>query len=399
MAIFFRCPCGQDLRADEARAGGRIECPACCDAVPVPSLREANQSVGITPLPSLELPGRQNPHSSAAPACAALPGSVPSRTLPPLDFDQSEPPVYPLARDLTVDSDQEWYDAQRHEVEFLFTRARKELAARRRLATGWRREIHWFECLLYPCRAWPILLILALSWATLTAVLMAALPAVQDGVTLGGWLVLPAFPLFLLSYTAAFYRCVLGSAEVGEAGLVRWPGVDLLQVARTGTACLVCFLAGPIIPAAAAFFFWLNSGDLALVDQLILLELGLAAVGYWAFALLAVDESGRLRSASPGAVGRLVRTLGWRGWLMVALIAAGMLVHFRLALGAVEDMHRNPGGWLALLWWDYWGMAWAVFLLRWFGLSRFRTQEERKRSREFSLDEAALPSRCACPTF
>jgi hypothetical protein len=400
MAIFFRCHCGQDLRVDEERAGGRTECPACCEIVPVPSLPEANHLLGIMPLPLLELPARHAQPARPAPACAALPGPVP---VPPtgraLDFDPTPAPVYPLAVDLTLDSSQQWYATERREAERLFARARLELDERRRQAPGWRREIHWFECLLYPFRAWPVLIILALAWATLSAVLMALLPAVQDGVTLAGWLLLLGFPVLLLSYTAAFYRCVLASADAGEAGLVRWPGVDCLQVLRTGAACLVCFLAGPVIPAVAAFIFWLNSGDFMLVDQLILLELGLAAVGYWMLGLLAVDETGHLRASSPAGVSRLARSLGWRGWLMVTLIAVGMLVHCRLALGAAETMHRNPGGWLALLWWDFWGMAWVVFLLRWFGLSRFRALEQRKRGGQPSLATNAPPSRCAYTTF
>jgi hypothetical protein len=68
-----------------------------------------------------------------------------------------------------------------------------------------------------------------------------------------------------------------------------------------------------------------------------------------------------------------------------------MLVHIRVALGSMEDMHRNAGGWLALLWWDFWGMAWVVFLLRWFGLTRFRAQQQRKRATDPGLANPERP--------
>jgi hypothetical protein len=54
------------------------------------------------------------------------------------------------------------------------------------------------------------------------------------------------------------------------------------------------------------------------------------------------------------------------------LAAAGVLVHLRLTLDAIVIMHgpSAAGGWLALVWWGFWGGAWVVFLLRWYGRSK-----------------------------
>jgi len=379
MAIFFRCPCGQDLRADEERAGRRTECPACGELVPVPTLAEANQDLGIASLPPLELPGRPKTRPAAGAECPALPGSDPPRKrVPSPDLDDEESSIYPLVTEPPEASTPEWYQAERNEVRRLFAQARRDLSDQRQQSAGWSREKHWFECLLYPLRAWPVLLILSVCWATLIAVLRNLLPVDDGGMLLAAlpvlvilWLVLP---LVLLSYTCNFYRRVLASGTEGEAGRVCWPGTDPLEILRTGAACVVSFLAGPVVPLVVAFFFWLHSGDLELVDRLILLELGLIAAGYWTLALFAVEENDRLRAANPLAVARLAGALSREGWVTVGLIAFGVVLHFLVSLSSVEALHRSPGGWVALVWWGFWGMAWIVFLLRWFGLARFRVK-------------------------
>jgi hypothetical protein len=67
MAIFFRCSCGQDLRAEEEQAGDRMECPACCRLAPVPSLALDNQRLGIGSVPVLEIPTQPIPLGFAGP--------------------------------------------------------------------------------------------------------------------------------------------------------------------------------------------------------------------------------------------------------------------------------------------------------------------------------------------
>jgi hypothetical protein len=248
-------------------------------------------------------------------------------------------------------------------------------------------------------RAWLILLILAFIWATLAAVLMALLSAEED-VLAPQWLPvlgIPLLPLFaLVGYTCAFFRCVLASGKEGKAGQIRWPGAaDITQVLWSLAACLLSFLATPVVPVAVAILFWLYSGDLTWVDRLILWELGLVAVGCWALALLAVDQSGRLRDVNPVALARMTGRLGWRGWLLVGLATAGVLFCFHFTLGALEDLHDVSLAWLALFWWGFCGTAWIVFLLRWFGVSQFRARQRRKdEGKAYLAHESRSPAHC-----
>src|SRR5262249_59313021 len=103
-----------------------------------------------------------------------------------------------------------------------------------------------------------------------------------------------AVPVVLvLGYVCGFLHCVLTSAAAGEVGTILWPGGDVFLVARSVVLWVLCFLAGPVVFAGAAFLYWLNSGDLQPVDWLVLGELGILAVGYWIFALLSVGRRER----------------------------------------------------------------------------------------------------------
>ncbi len=359
MAIYFQCACGQDLRAEERQAGGSIECVACGRPALVPSLTQANQGLGLAAQPlleSLEIPGRPPP--------------------PP----RSEEPTVPVLR-VKPEEDTAWEEVRRAEdrrrARRLVADARRELRERRSTAPGWQRETTWLECLVYPLRTWPVLLGLALGWATVTALLLAQMTDLFRGEDADAATWLPGLPFLAVLFALwcfhwGFYQCVLASATEGEAGVIRWPGADVLLMLRSGTTALVGFLAGPAVFVAVAVWFWMNSGELEWLDQLILVELGLAAATYWALVLLAVEKSGRLRDVNPLAVLRLAGALEWRGWVLILLAALGGVVHFQLAFAALGLFHDGPGGWFVLGWWGFWGFAWVVFLLRWYGLARYR---------------------------
>jgi hypothetical protein len=381
MAIYFRCFCGQDLSAPESQAGGRKECPACGQRPPVPTLAEANQGLDMTSVPLLELPARSAPAGAPRPAaCPALPGPLPTPKPEAADwFPEPDSPVYQVAQDIGIDEDRVRRRLERRQTRWLIARAREELDARERLARGWPMETFWFECLLYPLRAWPLLLGLAVAWATFTGLVVVLLPvllpedweAADLGAQLPLWLFLFLVMGVLAGYTVAFMRCVLMSASEGEAGLIRWPGADVLLVLHSAAACLVGFLTGPVVAVVVAFLFWLNSGDLVEVDYLILGELGLVAAAGWVLALLAIDQGGRLRDVHPAALARHARKLGWRGWLAAGLMAVGLWAGAYVALFALEELHHSLLGWVVLVWVGFLGQAWTVFLLRWLGLSRY----------------------------
>jgi hypothetical protein len=129
---------------------------------------------------------------------------------------------------------------------------------------------------------------------------------------------------------------------------------------RSGIKWLVCFLAGPVIFAAAGLLYWLQCGDPTLVDWLILTELGVVAGAYMIFVLMSLTDGGRLRDLNPVAVADLAHQLGWRGLALALAAALVFLLHGWALLTGVAMVHTEPvqglllvaGGWLSALYWS-----------------------------------------------
>jgi hypothetical protein len=265
------------------------------------------------------------------------------------------------------------------QVQRWLAHAMEEADARKAAARQWARERYWFQCLTYPLRAWPLVFGLTFAWFLVTGLALAVLPNLSEPAELLPWLFVLPVTAGLFCYTCAFCRCVLVSACRGEAGFVSWPRGGVAQIAWSGLVGLVCLLAGPVVPLVVAFTFWLNSGDLGLVDWLILWELGTLAVLGWVLGLLAVLDGGRLRDAGPGGAAGLVRRLGLRVLgvaLLGSAVAAGQAV---LTLFLLEVQGGDGGDWIVSAYCWAGELVWMIFLLRWLGLTCFWVRQKRSK--------------------
>src|SRR5438270_11250571 len=114
----------------------------------------------------------------------------------------------------------------------------------------WPLETRWDQCLLYPLRAWFLLLYLAgglagLSGAAVLTLLDPLGPPAFLGRQQWAWLGLGVLALLVLAYACGLLQCALSSGLAGEAGKVRWPACNLLLVLRSAALWLLWFLAGP----------------------------------------------------------------------------------------------------------------------------------------------------------
>jgi hypothetical protein len=184
---------------------------------------------------------------------------------------------------------------------------------------------------------------------------------------------------------------VLHSALSGEAGLIRWPAWDLGYILKSGLRCFLSFLAGPVVPAGVALYFWLNSGDLAAVDRLILFELGLLTFAYWALLLISAEESNDWRAVGPASVAGLVRRHGYRALLTALLAGLGVLAVVPAGLAALESLHGGLDGWAALTALAGAALFWLFFLLRCFGLSCFYSPRGGAKGRKPPSPAGPLP--------
>jgi hypothetical protein len=231
---------------------------------------------------------------------------------------------------------------------------------------------------MYPLRAWLLVGGLAAGLTYLSTIGLLLLPVLLDAGASASkqvlaWVVFPALSQVVLGYTCAFLHCVLTSSIAGENRHVHWPGRDVPLVMKSIATWFVCFIGGPIIPGAVAFWFWLNWGDPKVLDVLIMAELCTATVCYWLLAILTVAQTGRLRDSNPLRVADAAYDLGWRRLLVVVAAGAVATAYGFWVCTAVTFVHNNLGlAWLLL------GICWltglylATFLMRYLGLCFYR---------------------------
>jgi hypothetical protein len=140
------------------------------------------------------------------------------------------------------------------------------------------------------------------------------------------------------------------------------------------SAC-VCILAGPIVFASVGWWFWLETGELQIVDRLMLWELGAATFLSWLLAFAAVNIKDQLLAAWPGAAVAVAAQFGWR-LLPISLSAAAIFwVHASWLLFTLEVRINEPAAELFLLFLCCLSfLFWMTFLCRWIGIAWFHLQ-------------------------
>jgi hypothetical protein len=355
MTIKFICTCGKHLRARDEMAARRSVCPRCGSPVGIPSRQPTHSGAVATPLTPLE---RMRQARTRAPAPAA-----------PAALQDSPRPAVPRALDPRL-------------VHLLTSRG-----TRRPDLTGRRLEKHWYECLVYPFRAWQLFLGLALILTLISTGASVFLPqllfeptAIPSSVSFVRLICVFFLSTMLLivvvGLPCSFLECVLSSAAAGEVYYIRWSGHPLNVILFSGAKWLACFLAGPIVFAGAGVLYWMYCGEENLLDWLIVTELGIVAVGYWIFALVAVTDQGRLRDLSPVAVADMAHRLGGRALALVAFAALLFLAHGLAMIAGVAEVHNGTlKGWLLLTAGWVSGLFWSTFFCRLLGIWCHRTQQ------------------------
>ena len=357
MTIKFVCSCGKHLRARDNMAARRSVCPRCGAPVGIPSLKPTHAGTTAAPLTPAERQRRARERASTSAATSSSPS----------DHVTAEPPR-PLDTSLV--------------------RLASARGPRLPDPPGRFLETRWHECLLYPLRAWHLYVGVALFMSVLSAVMVTFLPRFLAEPPADPWL-LRIFHLTcvllliaLVGIPCSFLDCVLSSAIAGEVYYIRLAAHPLVVVMLSGAKWLACFAAGPVVFAGVAWLYWLQCGDLLVLDWLILGELGVATIAYWIFALLAVTERGKLRDLNPVAVVDLAHRLGWRALGVVFTAALLLLIH---GVGLIEGtalVHDNTfKGLLTLagIWVS--GLFWSTFFCRllgvWCHVSRIAPDEPR----------------------
>ena len=237
------------------------------------------------------------------------------------------------------------------------------------------RSIGWRHYFLYPVRAWPILLGLAVVLTYLSTTVPFLLPKDFDSFTelvknTATSIILATICQTVLGYAFVFLFLVLVSSTEGEMRPVYGVGRDCRHAVAGLSAWLVCFLAGPILPAAVAVWYVLRAEEPGPLDQIVIAELVFVAVIYWLLGFVAVGQSGRLKSANPLYVADVAMSVGWRALLLIATTGALAVAGYFSARYALGELALNlERTWLVLGATSFGMLYGATFLMRYLGLT------------------------------
>lgn len=346
MSIKFHCSCGKKLRARDAMAARQVVCPQCGQRLGVPVSGAATRSGFTRPLsveeylqhprnPDTEQDFR--PNSAAADAASRLAERY---------FPESgePPPPDPSRRKKGRGTLHSWLIGER-------SRPRSALDFAVRM------------CQLLVPAAGVRMIGLGVVLAGLVLVTALALPQAQDflqqqeTVKLITLAPVATIPIYLIGQVCAWFLCVLVSEISGHKTDRTWIDFNVKQ-AFTGFACFaLTFLAGPIAPAALAVWFWLHSGDMKVIDWLIVAQLGIVAAGYWLLALVEISMSRWPRLPNPNRVAELALQLGWRTFAAIGTATALAGIHAWVLYWALLHLLVEPGRAIPAL------LGWGVSVL------------------------------------
>ncbi len=346
MAIKYVCSCGKRLSAPEKHAGRLHVCPGCGESVQIPLLLTPDsERPPLTPQDRRRLAQRRGE--------ATPPASVATKKSPPETAVLDRHLMARIARGLKE----------------------RTLRPRQRRAL----ETHWYQCLVFPLVEWRLWLAPALLLPVPFFVAALLLPRAAAFLEAGSAAAFAVGAWSLLGSLAVGIPCDLlrralsDAAGGGNAGLER-RRLFLLEILKTAAIWLVCFLAGPIIPALGVLFFAMEAGDLRWFDWTFVGHLFVLAVGSFLMVMGSVAERG-WRGLNPITVIDLTHRLNYRAAILALVGSILVAAHGVLAVLGMEQLHAEPvvGG-LILAVFGPSAMFSGGFLFRLLGLWCFRTR-------------------------
>lgn|GEM_PF-1473882 len=360
MSIRFICSCGKHLRARDEMAGRRSVCPQCGMPVGIPLLNPTHPGAPqghMTPAERLRHQARLRKVDELFQGGAAV------QPAPSSGAAQAPPASGQAPSTLS---------------EELFPRPLDPALVR--LVGGarpqpWRLETRWYQCLLYPLRAWWLILPMAAVLSLFTAGTLLVLPEIlklhhkAQGMAL---LAVPylGFVCLMLGYACSVPEGALTSGFAGEFRHIHWAGRSVWQAVRSFIVWFFCFLAGPFLFMIASLIYWIHCGDPGLLDWFILVELNIMGVSYGLLTLLSFCRRERLADVNPWQVALLIHRLDYRVLGLVFATASVVLAHGLALLAALNRFQQEAaaGSWLFIMAAWLSGLFCTTFLLRLTGI-------------------------------
>jgi hypothetical protein len=325
MSIRFACKCGKHLRAGDTMAGRHTLCPKCGALVAIPTAGQAIAGAASarpqTAAP--DVPSSQAEASDDAEEIGPIllrvrrrndkdPNQFRKSVWVPIDPDRGPPPE----------------------------KLPKPVRTTRR-RYNWQLETRWYQSLPYVLRARIVLSSLSVAQAGLVLWAAVLLPKINAGTQEFPTTEVMAFAAAATAaaiYTLGLFDCVLSSAAAGEYRFFAYPGADL--GIRGFASCMLCFLAGPLLPALFGLIYWLRCGDPDSLDWIIIAESAGVTFAYWVFEIIAARETGAWL-ASPIDAASILTRLGPRSLVVAAGLPGLGYLYARLVLAGLVRWHTG----------------------------------------------------------
>jgi hypothetical protein len=354
MTIKFYCTCGKRLSAREESAGRRSMCPRCGRPVGVPPMKPTHPGVPM------------EPPLTPAQRIETLVQTI--RPISPFD-SMTRTPSVPQYQAILIETTQGDPVAAVGQVQEVERHERRRRRFRSREPADWPQEHDAVDCLFFPFRTMGILACLSAGLTLATLFILVLVLQDVESSTLGRYVVCLAIALPAIAYTSVFLQKVLYFGSNGETRRICWPGPKSLMPLRSLAAAFGSFLAGPVAFVVVGVWFWIHSGELQFVDDVIFWELSLACLFSWCLGFTTVSLRGRWRGLWPGAVADVAAHLGRTG---LKILLAGLVIfglHAFFAIAVVETILSTPATWFLFFFWWLSILFWLTFTFRWLGLA------------------------------
>ncbi len=194
-------------------------------------------------------------------------------------------------------------------------------------------------------------------------------------------LLLPlALPLIVsfslvMGYLGLFFGRVLAASAFGEDNHPRWPDWDTHEVSEGLGRWIWAALMGFVVGGFPAVAFWINCGEIDVIDTFIFGDLAGLGIAYALMALAAALLHENLLSANPVAVVLAIKRVGWdyvSPCVLTGLGIASAVLAWRFVLFHAPNIMVGVLG----LWGCWvWGLYQAMVIFRTLGLTYHKHTE------------------------
>lgn len=339
MSVRFTCECGKKFTARNDFRGKHIQCPVCHSLISIPGRRSllsflaaprtSNAVIAAKSSATIRSASSKN-DSSTDPWGEDYRRASHRRQQQPSDqasasHDPADAPLKGRAASIRLRHPPRW----------------------EKLISDGGGALRWYHSISYPLIKVPVFCWQGVALSIITAVGLVGWVSIDrtrggNGLPYTALGLAAFFAVYVLGTTCTYFNSMLALAARGKVKLEPNIDTDPVVAAANCGLWLACFLAGPVFVVALAGAYWVNCGELVLLDWVILAELGAVTIGWWLFAILLSNAAESFFIPLPPDVLNIALQLRARTLTLILPATAAFAGNLLLASYALENLHDNP---------------------------------------------------------